>query len=278
MLAFDFNSDGSFESVGADLLKEAADVLSFSRIPVQDCLKYEFVLINKLNPTYSGTIKSNGVLIGLPAYFRVNSDSDLKRLSLPLLDNVPDTLRQSLLDTLHLSRDAKRYAIAHLCYTTSGYLPIFEKFCYLLGFLAFNGPIQMLFKFNMLSSFFVLVPLLVVLGAASTYLTFLGKNFVALHYSFDSLKLICGLRQIDLIEGGIEYCEKQLARNRLLAQLSPKFNLDRNGNKVNWFGLSETNLTRELDQLNTAKSRLQSYQKRYPDRVHLPSSAELETL
>jgi hypothetical protein len=266
-------SNGDFVKVGKPLLQEAADILSISKIPVQECLKYEFVITNHLDPAHFGSIKSHGVLIGLPAYFCVDSTAGLQQLTLQKSARFSKSTQQKLLDTLNLSRDAKRYAIARHCYLSTGYKWIFEKSSYLFAFVTFNGLLRLAFQSGLLVSMPAFVSLALPLAIASIYLSYLIEHQVSLYYSNDAVRLVCALKRMDLIDGGIEFCRQMLARNRLLARSLPNYELDDQGNRLDWTQLPQTDLQGELNQLMMAKTRLKAHQKRQGE-LHQSSNSD----
>ncbi|CAF2568011.1 unnamed protein product [Rotaria sp. Silwood2] len=130
-------------------------------------------------------------------------------------------LVQKLIETFHLSDEAKKYIIADQFETALGPWHMLA-WCIVGGsfFLPFTLYTRLRFQFQTRFKRFLFFHFLLLNGLLCFYLSPFVGRLVNMQVSRirDSTTTSYGL---DLLEGGIEYLEKQLERNRILRELLP---------------------------------------------------------
>lgn len=197
-------------------------------------------------------------MVGLPDYYRIESLDDLNDVRFDFLESA-DQAELLFKQTLLLSPNAKRYAIARTCVPAKGFLYLFLMSTPLACHVAFNVFFQSAYKSGLISSTVTLVPLLAFASILTVYSYFFARNHLQLYYQKYSVDRICKTKNLDLIEGGIEFCEQMLARHRLLNKHTSNFKVDLDGNELSLLNLPLSDLKQELNRLKLAKTRLANH-------------------
>jgi hypothetical protein len=130
-------------------------------------------------------------------------------------------LIEKLIETFFLSDDAKKYIIADQFEIASGSWHIIPWFCVAGSFfLPFTLYTRLRLQFQTRFKRFLFFHFLLLNGLLCFYLSpFLGRLInMQVSRIRDSTTTSYGL---DILEGGIEYLEKQIERNRILRELLP---------------------------------------------------------
>jgi hypothetical protein len=138
------------------------------------------------------------------------------------MNNLGETLLvQKLIETFYLSDEAKKYIIADQFEVASGSWHMIPWLCVAGSFfLPFTLYTRLRLQFQTRLKRFLFFHFLLLNGLLCFYLApFLGRLInMQVTRIRDSTTTSYGL---DLLEGGIEYLEKQLERNRILRELLP---------------------------------------------------------